>query len=310
MRRAPAAWAAIVTCVLALSAGAAFAQAPATYLYNLSSFSGPLRDDWARIRVDARRDETFVIYQNTVRVFNPAGMEFFSFGEDLDLGQILDLAVDGNGDLILLSFKDSRTQVTRCNFRGEPVGPIDISKVPDGVAFHANRMVLRNGLLYFASLAASTAIVTDIAGEFRRRIDLLPLMEPEDRQKGGTESIGFAVDEEGNVYFSVPSLFRVFKVSPDGRLAYFGRPGSVPGRFGIAAGIAFDSAGNVLVADKLKCVVMVFDPGFNFVGEFGYRGPRPENLVVPEDIAVDRQDRLYVSQGRRRGIGVFALGRR
>ena len=299
-----------MSCVLALSASAAFAQAQATYLYNLSSFLGRLRDDWARIRVDARRDETFVIYQNTVRVFNPAGMEFFSFGEDLDLGQLVDLAVDGNGDLILLSFRDSRTQVTRCNFRGDPIGPIDIRNLPDGLAFHANRMVLRNGQLYFASLAASTVIVTDVAGEFRRRIDLLPLMEPEERQKGGTESIGFAVDEEGNVFLSVPSLFRVFKVSPDGQLAYFGRPGSVPGRFGIAAGIAFDSAGNLLVADKLKCVVMVFDKGFNFMGEFGYRGSRPENLVVPEDIAVDRQDRLYVSQGRRRGIGVFALAPR
>jgi DNA-binding beta-propeller fold protein YncE len=90
-------------------------------------------------------------------------------------------------------------------------------------------------------------------------------------------------------------------------LSAFGKPGSAPGRFGVIAGVAIDSHANVLVADKLKCVVMVFDKNFNFVTEFGYRGVRPENLIVPDDIAVDRKDRLYVSQGRRRGVSVFSL---
>ena len=135
-------------------------------------------------------------------------------------------------------------------------------------------------------------------------------MEPEDRQKGGVETLGFTVDAGGNVFFTVPSQFRAYKLSPDGQLTYFGRPGSAPGRFGIAAGIATDSVGNLLVSDKLKCVVMVFDKDFNFITEFGYRGTRPENLVVPEDIAVDRLDRVYVAQGRRRGVSVTALTNR
>ena len=90
-------------------------------------------------------------------------------------------------------------------------------------------------------------------------------------------------------------------------MASFGRPGSAPGRFGILAGIATDSRGNLLVADKLKCVVMVFDKDFNFVTEFGFRGPRPENLILPDDVAVDRTGRLYVTQWRSRGVSVFAL---
>jgi hypothetical protein len=88
----------------------------------------------------------------------------------------------------------------------------------------------------------------------------------------------------------------------------FGRPGSSPGRFGVIAGVATDDSGNILVTDKLKCVVMVFDKGFTFLDEFGYRGTRPENLIVPDDIAVDRKGRVYITQGRRRGVSVFALG--
>ncbi len=295
-------------CALALAATNAFGQVRATYLYTLSDFGGPLRYDLMRVRVDQERDEIYVIYQNLVRVFNQSGMEIFSFGDDLRLGQILDAAVDPKGDVILLSYKDSRTTVTRCNFRGVPVGPIEIKNLPAGHTFSPNRMVLRNGSFYFASLMASSVVITDAQGTFQKEIAFVPLLDEDDRKKGDAETIGFTVDEEGNIFFTIPALFKVYKLSPDGKMASFGRPGSAPGRFGVIAGVAVDSRGNLLVADKLKCVVMAFDRNFKFLTEFGYRGARPENLVLPDDIAIDRRDRLYVAQARRRGVSVFALG--
>ena len=296
--------------LVALVAGTALAQVKPTYLYGLSTFSGPLRLEGSRLHVDQERGETYVIYQNIVRVFNRSGMEIFSFGDGLDLGQIADVAVDPNGDVILLSYKDSRSILTRCTFRGVPIGPIEIKNLPPGVEFAASRMVHRSGLFYFASLGTSSVIVTDASGEFRKHIEFLPMLEDEDRKKGGgAEMIGFTADQDGNMFFTIPTLFKVFKYSSEGKLTSFGRSGSAPGRFGVIAGVATDSHGNLLVTDKLKCVVMVFDKDFNFVTEFGYRGARPENLIVPDDIAVDGQDRLYVSQGRRRGTSVFALAR-
>ena len=299
----------MVACALALCASAAFAQARASYLYTLSNFSGPLRYDWVRVSVDQERHETYVLYQNLVRVFNASGMETFTFGDDLDLGQIVDAAVDSNGDIILLSYKDSRSIVTRCDYRGVPIGAIAIKHLPAGLTLAANRMILRNGLFYFASLSTSTVMVTDTTGEFRKHIELMPLLDGEDRQREGLEIVGFTVDPDGNILFTIPALFRVCRLSPDGRMASFGRSGSAPGRFGILAGIASDSRGNLLVADKLKCVIMMFDKDFNLLTEFGSRGDRPENLIVPDDVAVDRNDRVYVSQGRRRGVSVFALER-
>ena len=301
---------AIALAVVALGANPVLAQIQPTYLYGLSTFSGPLRLEGARLHVDQERDETYVIYQSIVRVFNRSGMEIFSFGDDLDLGQILDAAVDRNGDVILLSYRDARSMVTRCNFRGVPIGPIQIKNLPSGVEFAANRMIHRNGVFYFASLGTSSVIVTDANGVFRKHLEFLPMLEGDDRQKSsGAEMIGFTADQDGNIFFTVPILFKVFKFSSDGTLTSFGRSGSAAGRFGVIAGVATDSRGNLLVTDKLKCVVMVFDRDFNFVTEFGYRGARPENLIVPDDIAVDGKDRLFVSQGRRRGISVFALAR-
>lgn len=294
-------------CVLIACATPSLAQTQASYLYTLSSFSGPLPYDWVRIRVDEERDETYVIYQNLIRIFSPSGMEVFSFGDDLDLGHIVDAAVDQGGDIILLSYKDSRSIVTRCSFRGVPIAPIEISNLPEGVIFAANRMVHRNGLLYFASLSASTVTITDPSGAFQKQVEFLPLLDAEERLKGGAEMNGFAVDQNGNIFFTMPTLFRVYRFSSDGTLTSFGRPGSAAGRFGVIAGIAVDARGNLFVADKLKCVVIVFDKDFNFLTEFGFRGLNPENLIVPDDVAIDRKGRVYVSQGRRRGVSVFAL---
>jgi hypothetical protein len=285
------------------------AQVTPKYLYSLSSFSGPLRHDGVRLHVDAARGETFLLYQNIVRIFNQSGMEMFAFGENLDVGQIVDLAVDENGDILLLSYKDSRSRVTRCDFRGQPIGAFEIRNLPDGVAFSANRVVRRNGLLYFASLGTVSVIVTDATGTFRRHIEFLPLLEQDERRTNGAEMNGFAVEHDGAILFTVPVLFKVFRYTTDGTLTWFGRSGSGAGRFGVIAGIVVDSQGYLLVADKLKCVVMIFDKDFNFIREFGYRGGSPQNLIVPNDIAVDGRDRVYVAQGRRRGVSVFALER-
>ena len=231
----------------------------------------------------------------------------FVFGDGLDLGQILDVAVDRTGDIILLSYKGSRSLLTRCDFRGVPIRPVEIKNLPAGLVFFANRMVHRNGLLYFADLGTASVIVTDINGEFRSRVEFLPLLPEDEKKKDGVESVGFTVDREGSIFLTMPVLFTVYKYSPEGRLTSFGRPGSAPGRFGIVAGIASDSRGNLFVADKLKSVVMVFDKDFNFLIEFGHRGLKPANLIVPDDIAIDRRDRVYVSQARRRGVSVFSL---
>ena len=294
---------------LGINPRAAQAQVQPTYLHTLSTFSGPLRYDWVRLHVDQARDETYVIYQDIVRIFGPSGMEIFSFGDDLDLGHILDAAVDGNGDIILLSYKDARTLLTKCNFRGVPIGPIEIKNLPAGVAFTANRVFLRKGLFYFASFTRPSVIVTATTGEFQKQVELIPLLEQEDRQKGAAEINGFTVDDDGNIFFTIPTVFKVYKYGVDGTMASFGRSGSAPGRFGVIAGITTDSQGNLLVVDKLKCVVMAFDKDFRFLTEFGYRGARPENLIVPDDIAIDGKDRVYVSQGRRRGVSVFSLAR-
>lgn len=284
-----------------------------TYLYNLSSFTGTISFSWPRIFVDQERNEVYVVYQNIIRVFNATGMEVYSFGDDLDLGPIVDLTLDQDGDILLLSYKWSETsdtgyEITRCNYRGEPKSAIAVKNLPPQYSkFVPNRMVYRQGNLYLASLATMVVVVTDSDGVFKEVYDILPMLELEKKEKQDAMMDAFCIDKDGDFLFTIPPLFRAYKITPDRKVSYFGQSGSRPGKFNIVAGIASDERGNIFVVDKLKCAVMVYDKNFNFLNQFSSRGWRPGFLIAPEDIVVDREDRVYVTQAGNKGVSVFKV---
>lgn len=287
-------------------------QVRSGFMYNLSNFTGPIPYNHSRVTTDRGRDETYVLYQGTVRVFNSSGMEIYHFGDDLDLGQIVDVAVDEEGDIFLLAYKESRGEIIRCNYRGEPKSRIELRNFPSELSdvlsgFSPNRMVYQGGNFYLASLIGMKIVVADREGNFKKAYDLLSLLELEEKDRGNVEIGGFSADREGNVLLTIPVLFRAYVVSPDGKVNEFGRPGSAPGKFNIAAAIARDSRGNYLIVDKLKAAVMIFDRDFKFLTQFGSRGYKPGELVFPDEIAIDNADRVYVTQMGKRGVSVFKL---
>ena len=279
-----------------------------SYLYNLSNFSGTIPYDWTRIVVDTERDEVYVLYQNLVKIFNENGMEIYSFGEDGDLGNLADISVDKDGNILLLSYKDTQLEIIRCNFRGERVGRIEIKNLPvEFSKFLPNRMAYLNGNLYLASLNNMRVIITDNSGNFKNGYDMVSILGLNEKDRADSQMDGFSVDKDGNMLFTIPVFFTAYRLSYDGKIESFGKSGSLPGEFSIVSGIASDKNGNYLVADKLRCVVMVFDNNFNFIAEFGHRGYKAGNLIIPNDLALDSKDRVYVAQGQRRGVSVYKL---
>jgi hypothetical protein len=282
------------------------------FVYSLSNFTGTIPYGWSRVVADKERNEIYVLFQNTIRVFNESGMEIYRFGDDLDLGHIVDVAVDKDGDILLLAFKQLQGQpvggIVQCNYRGEPKSKIELKNLPSQFSnFAPNRMLYQNGNIYLASLMDLNIVIVNRQGNFEKGYDLFRLLELEEKDKGNVDMWGFSVDREGNILFTVPALFRACILSPDGKLDWFGKPGSVSGRFNIIAGIVRDSKGNYLVVDKLKCAVMVFDKDFKFLSQFSERGYKPGYLIAPDDIAIDDGDRIYVTQAAKKGISVFKL---
>lgn len=281
-----------------------------------------------------------------IRIFNEAGMEIYNFGEDGPLSNAIDIAVGKDGEIFVLPRASQTTAILRCNYRGELLSEITLRDIPAEFAARTRpgKLVYREGLLYLADPNAMLIIVVNAEGVFQagydlkaimtakiksgfaeqrlaitedamkkeelKKLELSGLAEEEQKQlkdMGEIDLSGFGIDGQGRMLFTVPSFFTAGRLSPQGELAMFGQPGSGPGKFGVVSGISADERDNIYVADKLRCVVMIFDANFQFITEFGERGYQPHNLIVPNDLVLDTQGKVYVSQAANRGVNVYKI---
>jgi len=280
-----------------------------SFLYQLSGFAGPIPYNWPSISVDAERNEIYVVdtKERNITVFNDQGMEIYYFGDDGSLGTAVDVALDKDGNILVLSKSRSNASIIKCNFRGEPIAQLALKDFPpDFSPFLPGRIIYRQELLYLLDSEGLKVAVTDVNGLFQNGYDLGTLVGIEEDKRDGTDIDGFSVDSEGNMLFTIPVKFAAFVLSPDGQYVKFGRPGGAPGKFNNVGGIVADDQGYYYVADKLKSAILIFDKDFRFQLEFGYRGSRPENLNAPRNLALDSHGRLYVSQ-LGKGISVFQI---
>lgn len=285
------------------------AEISATYLYNLSDFDGTIPYNAARTFVDEPHSELYVVSSGGVDIYNSSGMQVYHFDYDRELGGVFDAAVDDTGDILLLTYRDSIYRIVHCNYRGDPRTYFELGRLPpefDG--FRPGRMVYRNGLVYLANQSTMQVIATDSRGSFVKGYDLAVLLSLTEQQRMDAGIEGFTLNTKSDMLFTISALGKAYRTSPDGTITEFGKRGSGPGKFGVPSGIAADRDGNLLVTDKLRCVVMIFDKDMKFVKEFGYRGFRPGNLIVPNEITVDSNtNRAYVSQMRRRGVNIYQI---
>jgi hypothetical protein len=244
-------------------------------------------------------------------------MEIYNFGEDSALGNIsmTHLAVDKDGNILLLSYnhdvRGTSYSIIRCNFRGEFVSKFEPHDLPsDFSGFSPSRIIYRDykeGRLYLVDKNLMKVVVTDMSGAYLDGYDLAALLGFDEKKRRDTGIVGFNVDKEGNILFTIPVLFQAYKLSPDRKIVSFGQRGSAPGKFNVVGGIVSDDQGYLYLTDTLRCVVMIFDKDFKFLKEFGYRGYRPSNLIAPMELTVDNRGRIYVSQSARRGVSVFKI---
>jgi len=221
----------------------------------------------------------------------------------------MDLSVEMDGHILILSRVGSDFRLTRCNYRGEPQTGIEIKDIPKEFGgISPTRLLSRNGKLYLADLIAKKVVVTDANGVFQEVYDIAPLLVDFEEKPGAEYDIaGITVDGDGNLFFTVPTMFRVFRLSPGGQLAAFGSAGNLPGRFNLVSGVATDDRGNIFVTDILRCTVSVFNKEFKFQAQFSQRGLGLGDLIAPSELVIDKTGKLYVSQSRNRGISVFRV---
>jgi hypothetical protein len=278
--------------------------AEARHLFDIATQTGAATSTWAALAYDRAHDELFAAFGGQVHIYNSAAMESYTFGGDGDLGLVLRLGLLESGEMLLFSTMDGRRSIIRADFRGEPLGPWEAKPIPAAFAgFEPDRIVVQGGKVYLVQTGRMRVVVADLDGKVERSVDLDRVVRAKDPEiKTGMN--GFWVDEGGNFYFTMPYAFTAFVLSPSGDLRQFGTRGSSPGKFNIVGAVATDEQGNIFVLDRLRSVVMVFDPTLAFLGEFGYRGDGPDNLISPYELVVGN-GKIFVSQARERGVKVF-----
>jgi len=269
-----------------------------SFLYVIDDGAGRRSTGWAALTWEPNNSELFLVANGVVDIFNDNGLATYSFGDDAQVGSPVAVAALENGELMVLASREMATQLLRCNFRGEPLARVELHGLPKEFGeFSPNAIGVAAGKIYLADKNMMKVVIAGPDGAVSTTFDLPKLIGLGPKDPAEAMMRGFNVDRDGNMLFTVASVFSAYVMSPEGKVRAFGQKGSTPGKFNIVSGIAADEEGRLFITDSLRAVVMVFDASFQFLGEFGYRGPDPENLVSPFNLAVGN-GRVYVTQSR------------
>lgn len=177
----------------------------------------------------------------------------------------------------------------------EFVKTIDGLNTPMGVA------VGRDGKIY----------VTETGGErmirvFDRRWNEVGAFAPPNTEPGTRVPVYLAVNPEGDVYVSDRDSATIFIFTSDGE-----PKGQVTAPAGFEdwhpLGLAFDSEGNLYVADVTpdKHRILVLDPAGALKFEFGSQGEADGQFWYPNGIAIDSQGRIFVADSNNGRMQAF-----
>lgn len=298
-----------------------------TFMARLANFEGVVPSLWAKIALDRERKEIIVLNprKRDIRIFNEAGMQIYTIGDNVEVSGATDIDVDENGNIYLVFPRARNHKIIKLDYKGKFIAALEMENLPEDFSSFSPRFIqYLDGELFLADAASLNVVVTDARGNFQKGYHLKDAImqleddfsDPNKEKAAETQDpfedlglSGFCVDRHKNIYFTIASRFSAFKLPADGgELRVFGTSGSGPGKFGVVAGIATDSQGNIYVTDRLRSVVIIFDGNFSFVTEFGFRGDYPGSLMVPDDIIVDdRRGRIYVAQAANRGVSIFKI---
>ncbi|MEK6704030.1 MAG: hypothetical protein AABZ53_17370 [Planctomycetota bacterium] len=84
--------------------------------------------------------------------------------------------------------------------------------------------------------------------------------------------------------------------------------GDEDGQFRLPIGVSTDKAGNVYVADMMRCKVQKFSPEGTFLAAVGEQGDHAGGFARPKHLAVDSEGVIYVVDSGFQNVQMFNAG--
>ena len=119
---------------------------------------------------------------------------------------------------------------------------------------------------------------------------------------------GLSIGSDGNLLVADTHYYRLLVYSPQGELlkTIGGTLGQSPGEFGQVTDAVQDSQGNYYVAEKGEYDrIQKFSPDGKFLLQWGGHGREPGQFVLPQSMAVDQSDHIWVVDACNHRIQIF-----
>jgi DNA-binding beta-propeller fold protein YncE len=119
---------------------------------------------------------------------------------------------------------------------------------------------------------------------------------------------GLSVGTDGRILVADTHYHRVLIYSPEGELVdqIGGSAGEGPGQFDLVRDAVQDSSGCYYVSESGEFDrIQKFTPGGEFLRQWGGHGALPGQLALPQSMAVDEKDQIWVADACNHRIQVF-----
>lgn len=273
----------------------------------------PLVDDSFRqprsVTADHATGEVFVCdtFGNRVVIFDQRGL----FRHQITGGTVfrapVDLGVDPEGYIFLLANHGGGRGVLLLDFDGKLISRVPLLDLPaDALEPELVSIALSPGgdRLFLLDAANQRLWIADRAGSIRASADLAAGLSEDERE----EQVLGHVDVYGDrALVAIPTAGRIYLFDLDGvARGTAGQRGTSACQtaFPVAAGI--DAEGQIVILDKQRARFLRWSPGTNrCLSEHSGFGNAPGALYQPADLSIDRQGRLYISQGFEGRVQVY-----
>jgi sugar lactone lactonase YvrE len=153
--------------------------------------------------------------------------------------------------------------------------------------------------LYIVDMTARIQVFTS-EGEFLRGW--------ETPEHAAGRPTGLTIDHQGRLLVADTHYYRLLVYSPTGELLQTigGQQGNRPGQFGLVTDAVQDADGNRYIAEYGEFDrIQKFGPDGKFLLEWGSHGSEPGQFVRPQNLEIDRQNRIWVADACNHRIQVF-----
>ena len=251
----------------------------------------------SRIIVDQNHDEVFVCDQGNGRVliFGCNGILKFEFSISEYCGAALDMAVNNDGQIIILASSRTGQSLSVFDFDGQYLNTIAITDGSKQKNFYVSSLAIDDdNIIYLLDQVNSRILCYAVDGKLRRQFPIISDLEKSQRieQVFGTLTINM-----GEIYLPVSTLGMVYRYNLVGKfLGRIGHKGTVMGELNFPVAVAVTSDKMVMVLDKHRYNVVCYSVDGLFLGEFGGKGYNPGWFYHPTWLAVDNSNKAYIGQ--------------